>query len=310
MTFSSVGAGGAAVLPGVEGVVSGTCHQVVRSEAETGQRRPMAAGVTAAVVAFDGTDVDEDGRPATVAPGTAAVVAAARTPPLSQSRKRLSRRWKRALNAGPPPARRKAPPSGGRSCRQSRPQEERLDIAVGSTVAISAADTWLLARLGSFSASEAEAVFTSNPPTWTCTRSSSTAWPPDGSTPTVQVPLAGSYVPCPGVAETNAKPAGSGSLTVTFVAGSGPALPHRQRERHCLADLRRCTSTVFVSDRSAVGSSPKLNGPAPGTGTERRCRSGRRRRRPWPANSDRHSPPPCQGSSSAASPRGGTSPAA
>ncbi len=40
--------------------------------------------------------------------------------------------------------------------------------------------------------------------------------------PTTQVPLAGSYVPWLGAAETNDRPAGSRSAVRTFVAVSGP----------------------------------------------------------------------------------------
>src|SRR5262245_1146959 len=43
-------------------------------------------------------------------------------------------------------------------------------------------------------------------------------------TPSVQSPVAASYVPCDAVAERNVSPAGSRSLTVALVAGLGPRL--------------------------------------------------------------------------------------
>ena len=42
--------------------------------------------------------------------------------------------------------------------------------------------------------------------------------------PTVHTPVAGTYVPCYGVAETNVRPAGKMSVAVTFVAAVGPLL--------------------------------------------------------------------------------------
>ena len=50
------------------------------------------------------------------------------------------------------------------------------------------------------------------------------ALPPFPSEPTVQRPVAGSYAPCDGAADSNASPADNTSVTATPVAGLGPWL--------------------------------------------------------------------------------------
>src|SRR5262245_64490869 len=52
----------------------------------------------------------------------------------------------------------------------------------------------------------------------------STVWVPLASAPTSQMPLVLSYVPWPGVADTNVRPIGKRSVTATPVAPFGPLL--------------------------------------------------------------------------------------
>ena len=81
--------------------------------------------------------------------------------------------------------------------------------------------------------------FTSAPGWSTLATSVSVASASQSSAPTVQMPVAGSYEPCEGAADTNESPAGSASAIVTPVAGLGPRFVAR-------------TVNVTVSPTSAV----------------------------------------------------------
>src|SRR5262249_8288081 len=74
----------------------------------------------------------------------------------------------------------------------------------------------------------------------------------DGATvPTVQLPLPLSYAPWVGVALSRLRPAGSGSKTVTFVAGLGPLLPKLTVNVTVSPTLGVGLSTDLVTARSA-----------------------------------------------------------
>ena len=83
----------------------------------------------------------------------------------------------------------------------------------------------LLAVLGSnWSECVIVAVFVCEPGLMTVAWTTSVAGEPTLTVPTVQIPLAGSYVPWLGVAETKETPAARASCAWTPVAGSGPLL--------------------------------------------------------------------------------------
>src|SRR5262245_33629742 len=72
--------------------------------------------------------------------------------------------------------------------------------------------------------------------------------------PTVHVPVAGSYVPCEGLPPgTNVRPCGSGSLTMTPVAGLGPLLVAVTVKVMVSPAGGAALSTVFAITTSACG---------------------------------------------------------
>ena len=88
-----------------------------------------------------------------------------------------------------------------------------------------------------------DALFASAPGWSTLATSVSVACAGEASAPTVQRPVAASYEPCEGVADTNESPAGNASAIVTPVAGLGPRFVAR-------------TVNVSVSPTSARGNRP------------------------------------------------------
>src|SRR5215831_16933274 len=69
--------------------------------------------------------------------------------------------------------------------------------------------------------------------------------------PTVQRPVPGLYVPCDGVAVVNVSPAGSRSLSVTFVAPDGPAFVTVTVNVIVEPMIGAALLTVFATPRSA-----------------------------------------------------------
>ena len=98
-----------------------------------------------------------------------------------------------------------------------------------------------------------EALFASAPGWSTLATSVSVACAGESSAPTVQMPVAVSYEPCEGAAETNESPAGNASAIVTPVAGLGPRFVARTVNVSVSPTSASWRSTSLSTSRSAAG---------------------------------------------------------